>query len=61
MNLTTELRRFTRGSDRSRGLFDRHHRGPRLTALARTRRGRTPTHPLARLKGLAGRLRRTRR
>ncbi|GAA0945161.1 hypothetical protein [Actinocorallia libanotica] len=57
MNLTTELRRLTRGGTRTRGIFDRHHRGgPRLSAL---RRNRPATGPLARLKGLAGRVRRT--
>ncbi|WP_106402888.1 hypothetical protein [Actinocorallia populi] len=62
MNLTTELRRLTRGNTRTRGIFDRHHRGgtrpaaPRLSAF---RRSRPATGPLARLKGLAGRVRRT--
>jgi len=65
MNLTTELRRLTRGNTRnatrgrSRGVFNLNHRGTRPTAANRTRRGRTTGGPLAQVKGVFRRFRRT--
>jgi hypothetical protein len=60
MNLTTELRRITKSGTRSHGVLDRRHRpGPRQALLRRFGRGRPATGPLAKLKALAGRIRRT--
>ncbi|GAA2723909.1 hypothetical protein [Actinocorallia aurantiaca] len=65
MNLTTELRRLTRGNarsaarGRSRGVFNLNHRGARPAAASRTRRGRTTGGPLAQVKGVFRRFRRT--
>jgi len=70
MNLTTELRRLTRGNargntrgatrgGRSRGVFNLNHRGTRPSATSRTRRGRTTGGPLAQVKGVFRRFRRT--
>ncbi len=60
MNLQTELRsRFARGSGRTHGVRDRHHRTPRLAVFGRSRRAATAPTLGTRMKELARRLRRT--